>query len=373
MNNLGLLTSVDYTMIVSYLAVVVAIGCWLGRGQATPDDYFVAGRRMHWFPLGLSIWASLTSANSMLGAPSYGYSQDLQYVIPIAVTGLFAAAVTVGWILPLLQPLGLTTAYTYLELRFGLAVRCLGSALFVLVRGSWLASVIYAPSLALSAVIPIPAIDESLGPLGQWCGISGSTVFWIAVVGMGATVYTTLGGLTAVIWTDVIQFFVFVVGLAAIWFLLLSDVGGGNLFRLLGKVPRAYAGRHIEAVWGETVRLDGTQSISFDGSSLEYQWRQVKNDSEYATVQLLDAQTPTPQFVAPQRPASGQHVTLTFVLRVTTSESLPLQSSPSVVQVTVKKDPHHDRVQAPPAFHEGPHDTTFDFSTRFVFGTGVTF
>ena len=81
-----LLTTGDFCMIALYLVVVVTIGILAGRGQKTSEDYFLAGRQMHWFPLALSIWASLTSANSMLGAPSYGYSQDLQYIVPGIIT-----------------------------------------------------------------------------------------------------------------------------------------------------------------------------------------------------------------------------------------------------------------------------------------------
>ena len=64
-----LLKSGDYVVMAVYLIGVVTMGSLLVRGQKTSDDYFVAGRRMHWFPLALSIWASLTSANSMLGGP----------------------------------------------------------------------------------------------------------------------------------------------------------------------------------------------------------------------------------------------------------------------------------------------------------------
>ena len=79
-----LLNTGDYVVIVVYLVGVVAFGSFMARGQETSDDYFLAGQRMHWFPLALSIWASLTSATSMLEGPAYGYSQDLQYVPPLA-------------------------------------------------------------------------------------------------------------------------------------------------------------------------------------------------------------------------------------------------------------------------------------------------
>ena len=74
MSSTELLRTPDYVLMAVYLVGIIVVGLLLARGQKTSDDYFVAGRRMHWFPLALSIWASLTSANSMLGGPAYGYS-----------------------------------------------------------------------------------------------------------------------------------------------------------------------------------------------------------------------------------------------------------------------------------------------------------
>jgi len=373
----GLLMTTDYVVIVVYLVGIIVLGSLFARGQKNSDDYFVASRRMHWFPLALSIWASLTSANSMLGAPSYGYSQDLQYVPMAAFVGLLAAMLVIYLILPLLHRLKLTTAYTYLEKRYNLPVRCAGSALFMALRGGWLASVIFVPSLALSAVIPLPKINEALGPIAAACGTNGSTLFWIVIVGAGATIYTTLGGLKAVIWTDVVQFFVFVIGLAAIWFMLIRELPDGlsTLREELGKVPRAYVGADREVGWGQTVVLDGSQSNEFEGKSLEYEWRQVDGSKD---VELDGANTAHARFTAPEKAGDGEPVTLTFALRVTTTAELPLQSPPAVVKITVCDNAAGGGAFAPeqpPLSHSRPHDTWFDFSFRWnlLFGAGVTF
>ena len=371
----GLLLTTDYVVIVVYLVGIVIMGSLFARGQKNSDDYFVASRRMHWFPLALSIWASLTSANSMLGAPSYGYSQDLQQVPMAAFLGLLAAVIVIYLILPLLHRLKLTTAYTYLEKRYNLPVRCVGSALFMALRGGWLASVIFVPSLALSAVIPLPKINEALGPIAAACGTNGSTLFWIVIVGVGATIYTTLGGLKAVIWTDVVQFFVFVIGLAAIWFMLIRELPDGltTLREQLGNVPRAYAGADRTVGWGETVVLDGSESREFEGKSLEYEWRQVNGP---AGVELDGPDAAQASFTAPGKTGDLDAVSLAFALRVTTTGELPLQSPPAVVEITVCDSPAGAEVSAadrPPLSHTRPHDTWFDFRWGFFFGTGVTF
>lgn len=372
MSSTELLRTPDLVLIVVYLVGTIVVGSLLARGQKTSDDYFVAGRKMHWFPLALSIWASLTSANSMLGGPAYGYSQDLQYV-PMALISLLGALFAVYLVLPLLHPLRLTTAYAYLEKRYSLTVRATGSTLFILLRGGWLASVIYAPSLALSGVIPLPYIDRALGPMAEYFGIDGSTVFWILVVGLGATFYTVLGGLKAVIWTDVAQFFVFAIGIASIWFLLLSETGLSKLINELGNMPRAFAGNDLESDWGEKVSLDGSQSCSFDSTQLDFQWRQLSVSDNAHNVTLEGAGTSTASFTAPNRPKDGQPVTLSFALRVTTHGDPPLQSPPAVVQVMVRDNPRSVVKKAPPAYHERPHDTWFDFRLKFIFGVGGTF
>ena len=375
-----LLGTTDYVVIAVYLAGIIIMGSLFARGQKNSEDYFLASRRMHWFPLALSIWASLTSANSMLGAPSYGYSQDLQQVLPVMLIGLAGAVFVIYLILPLLHGLHLTTAYTYLERRYGLIVRCGGSLLFMLLRGGWLASVIYVPSLALSAVIPIEALDEHFAGVKKLTGISGSTFFWIVVVGLGATIYTTLGGLKAVIWTDVVQFFVFVVGMGAIWFMLIGELPDGlrTLYRELGHVPRAYFGEDRDVSWDEHVVLDGSESRAFqEGVSLRYQWNQIDIGPNTPEVELHGGDTSRPNFRAPSKPERGRSIQLRFRLWVTTNADLPLQSPPAVVTITVR-DPVPSMVatpmrQEPPASHDRPHDTWFDLKWHLVFGSGVTF
>jgi hypothetical protein len=125
-----------------------------------------------------------------------------------------------------------------------------------------------------------------------------------------------------------IQFFVFVGGLSAIWFLLLSELGTSTLLRELGKVPRAYAGNDFEAGWGKRVQLDGSLSRSFDGTLLEFSWRQLNRFTKIDHVHMEDQQTPRPTIVLPEKSGDVQSATLTFALRVTTSGNPPLQSPP---------------------------------------------
>ncbi len=211
----GLLTAGDWVAIGIYLIGIVVLGWWISKRQRTSEDYFVAGRRMGWFTLAISIWVSLCSANTMLGAPGYAYEHDLQFLPVVWLLIVPIVIVVIYTILPVFHPLSLTTAYTYLERRYGLSVRMIGSILFILLRGGWLATVIYAPSVALSAVIDIPGIAEHQ-----------ETWAIIITLGVVATIYTTMGGIEADIWSDVIQFFIFTSGIVFIWVYVLRDVGG---------------------------------------------------------------------------------------------------------------------------------------------------
>ena len=236
----GLLTNIDYVVIVVYLVGMIGLGFWFSRYQKTSEDYFVAGRRMGWFVLSISVWVSLCSANTMLGAPGYEYAHDLQ-MIPVTVFLIIPIALVIIYaILPVFYTLALTTAYTYLERRFGLGVRLLGSSLFILLRGGWLATVIYAPSIALSAVIDIPGLTEPQ-----------EIMLAVLIVGAVATSYTTLGGMAADIWSDVIQFFVFGGGMVLIWFYVLRDVGGwSEMWRIGSEAGRTYPLASGREFWG---------------------------------------------------------------------------------------------------------------------------
>ncbi len=235
----GLLTAGDWVAIGIYLIGIVVLGWWISKRQRTSEDYFVAGRRMGWFTLAISIWVSLCSANTMLGAPGYAYAHDLQFlpvvwllVIPIAIIVIYA-------ILPVFHPLSLTTAYTYLERRYGLSVRMIGSLLFILLRGGWLATVIYAPSVALSAVIDIPGIPEHQ-----------ETWAIILTLGVIATIYTTMGGIEADIWSDVIQFFIFTGGIVFVWVYVIRDVGSWHeVWHIAKQTGHAYPMSNGKEFW----------------------------------------------------------------------------------------------------------------------------
>lgn len=204
------LHSVDYGVLALYLAAMVAIGFYFSREQHSSKDFFLAGRDMGWFPIGVSVMATLLSALSYTGVPGAAYYSGLKFLVfPLAVW--LVLPVVVVFILPLYQRLEIYSIYEYLELRFDLATRLAGSLLFVVWRLLWLGGVLYAPCkvLVVAAGLQIPI----------W--------LLLVVLGLISTLYTYLGGIKAVIWTDVIQSAVMLGGVVLIIVVVWTTLPGG--------------------------------------------------------------------------------------------------------------------------------------------------
>ena len=205
--NQDVFSSLDYSLLLIYLLVVVGIGVWVGRGQKDTEDYFLAGRSMGWFPIGISTIASLYSAISYMGTPSEYRTHDLG--LTVGMLSMIPTAVVVMYVfMPFFHRLQVFTAYEYLEERFNVTVRALASAIFVVWRMLWMGTAIYVPSLVLHTITGFPLIPM------------------VICVGVVATLYTVIGGMKAVIWTDVAQFFVLTGGSALALWVVSSQASG---------------------------------------------------------------------------------------------------------------------------------------------------
>lgn len=199
---------IRYIIIFGYLILIAAVGAMF-RKQKTTENFFLAGRNVHWLPIALSYVASLTSAISFMWCPMWTYQNAMIPAFNEIFVVLFALPVLVLIFLPLYVRIGSVSIYEYLELRFSLAIRLMGSSLFILNRFMWMGLVIYTPSMVLNYLtgIPIWKLILIMGPL--------------------TTVYTCLGGMKAVIWTDVIQFAIFFLGIIAVYYIVSIDTAGG--------------------------------------------------------------------------------------------------------------------------------------------------
>jgi SSS family transporter len=206
----GTLHLLDWAVLALYLLGIVALGVSFYKEQKTTKDFFLAGRSMTWVPVGLSVVATLFSAVSYMAIPSA--TQKYGVVLFAGSLVIFLCIPVVNRVfLPLYNRMQVYSAYEYLEHRFDVRVRCLASGIFIFWRICWMATAVYAPSLAL------------------WAATGGSINLYVTIgtLGLIATGYTALGGMKAVIWTDVIQFCVLFGGmlLAVSW--IVFEVPGG--------------------------------------------------------------------------------------------------------------------------------------------------
>lgn len=189
-------SSLDYAVVLLYLVAVAGFGSSFYRRKSTATEYFLGGRSMPWLAAGISIIAADLSAITVMGTPAWAYKHNLELFW--ATTYPLVAPIVLLVFVPFYASLNLYTAYEYLERRFNLTVRVLASTLFHVLRAMHVSIALYAPSLVISLVTGLPV--------------------WQCVLLMGSitTFYTTLGGIRAVIWTDVIQFTTVMAGLVAI-------------------------------------------------------------------------------------------------------------------------------------------------------------
>ena len=200
----------DGIIILVYLSSLVGIGFYHSRRQKNLKDFFLAGKTVKWIPMGLSLMAALNSGIDYLMQPS-GVLKFGIVLLVANLSWLFLYPYVFYVTLPLFRRLNVYSAYQYLEHRFDVSVRCLTAGIFMLWRFSWMATALYVPCLAITTATGHP---DYLVP---------------AIITLGAlvTLYTMLGGIKAIIWTDVMQFCVMFGGLAVTLLVILFNVKGG--------------------------------------------------------------------------------------------------------------------------------------------------
>lgn len=201
----------DYAVFSAMLLVSMGIGLFQALKKipkkATADDFFTGGRSMPAVPVGLSLCASFMSAVQVLGVPSEAYRYGFKFIY-MCIGQSLNSLLTAYLFLPVFFRLGITSTNQYLKLRFGRAMQLLGSVQFIVATLLYTGIVIYAPALIL---------NQATG-LNMWLSLFST--------GIICTLYTTLGGIKAVIWTDVFQIVVMLSGFVAIYIQGTILVGG---------------------------------------------------------------------------------------------------------------------------------------------------
>lgn len=205
----GGLSGLDYVVIGLYLASMMAMGVWIARGQQSTDDFFVGGRNLPAWAVGVSILASLLSTITYLGMPGEMFRTGVGFLTRQLGVPIVLVVVWFLWV-PFFMRLKLTSAYEYLERRFSYPIRVLAAVLCLALLFGWMAVVVLTASRAMAEItyLNLPWFFGVNTPEFRDADLHAI----ILAIGLFSVVYTTLGGIRAVIWTDVIQFFILIGG-----------------------------------------------------------------------------------------------------------------------------------------------------------------
>jgi solute:Na+ symporter, SSS family len=216
----------DWIVVVAYIGWIVIDGLRRAKGTDKVDGYFLANRSLPWWAVGLSVMATQMSAVTIVGTTGQAYLNGLRFIqfyigLPLAMVILSLTVV------PFFTRARVYTAYEYLERRFDVRVRSLASFLFLVGRAMALGVTLAAPSVVMSAI------------LGWTLPVT------VLAICIPMIVYTTIGGVQAVAWTDVKQMFIVVGGMSAalgiLLYGILQHVGFGQALHLAGATGRLQA------------------------------------------------------------------------------------------------------------------------------------
>ena len=217
---------IDWAVVAAYLVWVVHDGLKRTTGSDKVEGYFLANRSLPWWAVGLSVMATQLSAITLVGTTGQGYRDGLRFVqfyfgLPLAMLILSVTVV------PFFHRANVYTAYEYLEGRFDAKTRALTSLLFLLSRGLSCGVIIAAPAVILSIVL-------------DW-----NLTITVLAIGLPTAIYTMLGGVQAVTWTDVKQMAVIVAGVAAAVVVLMlrlpAEVSVSDALHMAGSTGRLQA------------------------------------------------------------------------------------------------------------------------------------
>jgi len=217
------MSSLDWIVMSSFLLFVAVYGIWKTRGKKDINGYILADRSTPWYTITISIMATQASAITFLSTPGQAYVDGMRFVqfyfgLPIAMVIISITAV------PIFHRLKVFTAYEFLEKRFDLKNRALGSVLFLIQRGLAAGFTIFAPSLIISVLL-------------GW-----DIRFTIFLIGGLVIVYTAMGGTDAVYRTHKLQMLIIALGMGTAFFmifrLLPSDISFMDAAHVAGKLGK---------------------------------------------------------------------------------------------------------------------------------------
>ncbi len=218
----------DWIIVVAYLVYVIWDGVRMTKHSGDVEGYFLANRSLPWWAVGLSVMATQLSAITLVGTTGQAYTDGMRFIqfyygLPLAMVILCVTAV------PFFYRARVFTAYEYLENRFDLKTRTLTSFFFLMSRGLGVGVIIAAPAVILSIVL-------------GWSEIA--TIF---AIGLTTTLYTMVGGVQAVTWTDVKQMVIIFVGMSVVLLIIFAGLPNG---------VSVFDGLHLAGATGKLTTVD---------------------------------------------------------------------------------------------------------------------
>ncbi len=225
---------IDLVVVIAYIVAITAFGARFRKGQRTLRDYFLGGNRLPWWAITLSIVCAETSILTIISTPGISYRSNLGF-LQLALGYLFARVVVSFLFIPRYFAGELYTAYQLIEHRFGHNLRLFTAGLFLLTRALAEGVRVFAISIVIAIIFKTGVVPS------------------LIIIFILTLLYTLEGGLTAVIWTDVIQLTIYVAGTVMALFVALHTLPGG---------------------WAEVVRVAHLGANKFTVFDFRFNWSQ---------------------------------------------------------------------------------------------------
>src|SRR3569623_254051 len=225
--------------ILAYFAVIIGIGLSQRSRSGSMEGFALGDRQIAWWAVLASILAAEISAGTFFGAPGEGYALRNYTYIQLIVGYLLARVIVSAVFIPAYYRHNVVSFYEFLGTRGGPGTRRLTSAVFLITRVLASGTRLWAPSMLLVLAWHLQHPGEALTPWNEFLITGGALVF----VTLATALYTSIGGIRAVIWTDVIQIIVLVCALTF------------SLIYLLGHIPEGWAGAKKLLVGGKDLMV----------------------------------------------------------------------------------------------------------------------
>jgi solute:Na+ symporter, SSS family len=199
---------IDLSIVIGYLAAMVGVGIYFSRKNTSSDQFTTASGKIPGWAIGISIYATFLSSNTFLGVPGKAFGSNWNALV-FSLSMPLAAWVATKFFIPFYRNSGEVSAYTHLEHRFGSWARTYAVACFLLTQLARMGSIFFGIALSLQALTGYPMATIMI------------------VVGVCIVIYTVMGGIEAVIWTEVVQGVIKTAGALVILYLVVAGMEGG--------------------------------------------------------------------------------------------------------------------------------------------------